>query len=136
MEKFSDFISEQKNEQPYKLVVFQYSAHYVRDVEDTSLGQITELLQNYRRDGIHFDYIRFHDSKSGMNPVGLKLFLNYNNSLPGLPSLELNKAPSFSDFQKASITSFIRKASLRIRAYQPNCIISAAVKPNLNDNQN
>ena len=45
MEKFSDFISEQKNEQPYKLVVFQYSAHYVRDVEDTSLGQITELLQ-------------------------------------------------------------------------------------------
>ena len=103
------------------------------EVEAHLQNVITELLQNYRLDGIHFDYIRFHDSKSGMNPDGLKLFLNYNNSLPGLPSLELNKAPSFADFKKASITSFLRKASLRIRAYQPNCTISAAVKPNLND---
>ncbi|MFL3009161.1 MAG: glycoside hydrolase family 10 protein [Candidatus Neomarinimicrobiota bacterium] len=103
------------------------------EVEAHLQNVITELLQNYKLDGIHFDYIRFHDSKSGMNPDGLRLFLNYNNSLPGLPSLELNKTPSFSDFKRASITSFIRKASLRIRAYQPNCIISAAVKPNLND---
>lgn len=103
------------------------------EVEAHLQNVITELLQNYRLDGIHFDYIRFHDSKSGMNPDGLKLFLNYNQSLPGLPSLELNKVPSFSDFKRASITNFVRKASLRIRAYQPNCIISAAVKPNLND---
>ncbi len=103
------------------------------EVEAHLQNVITELLQNYSLDGIHFDYIRFHDSKSGMNPIGLKLFLNYNNSLPGLPSLELNKTPSFSDFKRSSITNFIRKASLRIRAYQPNCIISAAVKPNLID---
>ena len=32
MEKFSDFISEQKNEQPYKLVVFNNSNEDVRDV--------------------------------------------------------------------------------------------------------
>jgi uncharacterized lipoprotein YddW (UPF0748 family) len=103
------------------------------EVEAHLQNVITELLQNYRLDGIHFDYIRFHDSKSGMNPIGLKLFLNYNNSLPGLPSLELNEIPSFSDFKRSSITNFIKKASLRIRAYQPNCIISAAVKPNLID---
>ncbi len=106
------------------------------EVEAHLQNVITELLQNYSLDGIHFDYIRFHDSKSGMNPEGLKIFLNHNNSLPGLPSLELNKKPSFSDFKKASITNFIRKASSRIRAYQPNCIISAAVKPNLIDAKN
>ena len=32
MEKFSDFISEQKNEEPYKLVVFNNTQDYVRDV--------------------------------------------------------------------------------------------------------
>ena len=32
MDKFSDFISEQKNEQPYKLVVFNNTQDYVRDV--------------------------------------------------------------------------------------------------------
>ena len=34
MEKFSDFISEQKNEQPYHLVALVYDAHNVRDVAD------------------------------------------------------------------------------------------------------
>ena len=34
MEKFSDFISEQKNEQPYRLVVFNNTQDYVRDVGD------------------------------------------------------------------------------------------------------
>ena len=34
MEKFSDFISEQKNEQPYHLVALVYDAHNVRDVSD------------------------------------------------------------------------------------------------------
>ena len=42
MEKFSDFISEQKNEQPYDLLVVSHDG--IDDV-DTSLGQITELLQ-------------------------------------------------------------------------------------------
>ena len=106
------------------------------EVEVHLQNVITELLQNYQLDGIHFDYIRYHDSKSGMNPIGLKFFLNYNNSLPGLPSLELKESPTFSDFKRFSITNFVRKASYRIKAYQPECIISAAVKPNLIDARN
>ena len=106
------------------------------EVEAHLQNVITELLQNYSLDGIHFDYIRYHDPKYGMNPMGLKFFLNYNNTMPGIPSLELKETPTFSDFKKSSITNFIRKASYRIKAYQPNCIISAAVKPNLNDAKN
>jgi uncharacterized lipoprotein YddW (UPF0748 family) len=92
---------------------------------------ITELLQNYQLDGIHFDYIRYHESGWGMNPVGLKFFLNYSGSLPGLTSIKVQEQPSFADYKRKSITSFLSKASTRIKAYQPNCIISAAVKPNL-----
>ena len=44
------------------------------EVEIHLQNVITELLQNYQLDGIHFDYIRFHDANSGMNPIGLKVF--------------------------------------------------------------
>ena len=97
---------------------------------------ITELLQNYNLDGIHFDYIRYHDLGWGMNPIGLKYFLNYNRSIPGLPALEIKEKPSFAEFKRSAITGFISKASTRIKAYQPDCIISAAVKPNLYNARN
>ena len=92
---------------------------------------ITELLQNYSLDGIHFDYIRYHDLEWGLNPVGLKLFLNYNNSMSGLSSRQVMGKQTFLGFKQSAITGFISKASTRIKAYQPDCIISAAVKPNL-----
>ena len=66
-----------------------------------------------------------------MNPIGLKFFLNYNSSIPGLSSLDVKQKPSFAEYKRSSITGFISKASTRIKAYQPDCIISAAVKPNL-----
>jgi len=98
---------------------------------------ITELLQNYSFDGIHFDYIRYHAQGWGMNPTGLKMFLNYSNGgMPGIPSLKVQDKPSFSDFKRSAITSFLKKSSMRIRAYQPKCIISAAVKPNLTNARN
>ena len=92
---------------------------------------VTELLQNYKLDGIHFDYIRYHASGWGMNPIGLKYFLNHSASMPGIPSLNLQNKPKFSDYKKSAISKFLKKSSMRIKAYQPNCIISAAVKPNL-----
>ena len=92
---------------------------------------LTELLQNYHLDGIHFDYIRYQDLEWGLNPVGMKYFFQYSGSLPGLPALEVQGKQSFSDFKNAAITQFIHKASRRIKAYQPDCIVSAAVKPNL-----
>ena len=97
---------------------------------------ITELLQNYNLDGIHFDYIRYHDLGWGMNPVGLKYFLNYKTNIPGLPPLEVNEKPSFAEYKRFAITKFVSKASTRIKAYQPDCIISAAVKPNLKNARN
>tara|TARA_Y100001970_G_C14253989_1_gene873787 strand:+ start:737 stop:1879 length:1143 start_codon:yes stop_codon:yes gene_type:complete len=97
---------------------------------------ITELLQNYHLDGIHFDYIRYHNLGWGMNPTGLKFFLNYSSGMPGIPSIALQNKLKFSEFKKHAITKFLKKASMRIRAYQPHCIISAAVKPNIHQAHN
>ncbi len=97
---------------------------------------ITEIVQNYSLDGIHFDYIRYHDLGWGMNPTGLKFFLNYSGNIPGIPALQIQEKPSFAEFKRTAITAFLSKASTRIRAYQPNCLISAAVKPNLNNARN
>tara|TARA_B100001758_G_scaffold102186_3_gene87501 strand:- start:7736 stop:8917 length:1182 start_codon:yes stop_codon:yes gene_type:complete len=106
------------------------------EVEAHLQNIITELLQNYRLGGIHFDYIRYHDIGWGMNPTGLKFFLNYANGMPGLPGIKIQERPSFADFKRASITQFIKKASMRIKAYQPKCIVSAAVKPNIYNARN
>ena len=92
---------------------------------------ITELVQNYKLDGIHFDYIRYHAKGWGMNQVGLKLFFEHSVAIPGLPALVVKDKPSFKKYKSDAITKFIRKASTRIKAYQPYCIVSAAVKPNL-----
>ena len=106
------------------------------EVEAHLQNVLTELLQNYRLDGVHFDYIRYHDLGWGMNPTGLKFFLNYSSGMPGLPEMKIQEKPSFSDFKKLAITQFLKKASLRIKAYQPNCIVSAAVKPNIYNARN
>ena len=106
------------------------------EVEAHLQNVLTELLQNYRLDGVHFDYIRYHDLGWGMNPTGLKFFLNYSSGMPGLPELKIQEKPSFSDFKRSAITQFLKKASLRIKAYQPNCIVSAAVKPNIYNARN
>ena len=43
MEKFSEFITEEKDE-PYKLVIFNHSGEMVRDVKDTGLGELVALM--------------------------------------------------------------------------------------------
>ena len=106
------------------------------EVEAHLQNIITELLQNYRLGGIHFDYIRYHDLGFGMNPTGLKFFLTYESGMPGLPSMKIKEKPSFADFKRTAITEFVKKASMRIKAYQPNCIVSAAVKPNIYNARN
>jgi len=106
------------------------------EVEAHLQNVITELVQNYKIDGIHFDYIRYHRKGWGLNPVGLKLFFNHSASIPGLPALEVKEKPTFNDYKREAITKFIKKASTRIKAYQPYCIVSAAVKPNLYDARN
>ena len=47
-------------------------------VEDYLLNVISELSEKYLLDGIHYDYIRFHNSKYGFNEAGLTKFRTLN----------------------------------------------------------
>jgi len=44
LEKFKSFITEEEKQQSYKLIIFNHSAEMVRDVKDTSLGELIKLL--------------------------------------------------------------------------------------------
>ena len=52
MDKFSDFISEQKNEQPYKLVVFNNTQDYVRDVGEKDRAEFDLIIKSTKKLGI------------------------------------------------------------------------------------
>ena len=67
MEKFKSFITEETK--PYKLVVFQNSNDVIRDVKDSALGELTELLKKSAKSAgieIHFvDFTGLHITKKG-----------------------------------------------------------------------
>ena len=48
-------------------------------------------------------------------------------------ALKIEEKPSFEKYKRDAITNFVKNASKRIKAYQPDCIVSAAVKPNLSN---
>ena len=77
MEKFKDFITEEKDE-PYKLIVFQNSNDDIRDVKDTALGELTELLKKSAKSaGIEIHFVDF----SGLY-ISQKGNKKYVNSFP------------------------------------------------------
>ena len=45
MENFKKFLSEQSDEKPYKLIVFNHSGESIRDVKDTSLNEMNKILE-------------------------------------------------------------------------------------------
>jgi ribosomal protein S6--L-glutamate ligase len=77
MEKFSEFITEEKDE-PYKLIVFQNSNDVIRDVKDSALGELTELLKKAAQSsGIEIYFVDF----TGLY-VSKKNNKQYINSFP------------------------------------------------------
>ena len=77
MEKFKSFITEAK-EEPYKLVVFQNSNDVIRDVKDSALGELTELLKKTAKStGIEIYFVDF----TGLH-ISKKNNKQYINSFP------------------------------------------------------
>ena len=92
------------------------------------ISVIDELSKKYNIDGIHYDYIRFHNSRYGYNEIGLSEFNRKN-----IGNINANKEVLFSEFKRNSITNFVKKASDKIKSNSNKIIISAAVKPNIYD---
>ncbi len=96
------------------------------EVNNYLLKVVDELSRKYKIDGIHYDYIRFHNSNYGYNEIGLREFKNYNTN-----KYHDEKDFLFSEFKRSSITHFVKNASEKIKSNSNKIIISAAVKPNI-----
>jgi uncharacterized lipoprotein YddW (UPF0748 family) len=96
-----------------------------------------ELIENYELDGLHLDYIRYHDSEYGQNPGAIAQYRKEN----GLKVLQLStsapdpmtaaKAGQWSDSRRKAVTELVRETKSLIDVIRSNLILSAAVKPNL-----
>ena len=99
------------------------------DVNLHLVNVISELTKNYQIDGIHYDYIRYHSEDYGYNNVGLSIFSEQQDHGNKLFDENFNRI--FLDFRSNSITKFVKRANIEVKNNLPNCIISAAVKPNI-----
>ena len=93
---------------------------------------IRELIENYELDGIHFDYIRYHDSGYGKTPTAIAYYRKYHgfNALSSsVPSK--SEISEWNDYKRKSITDLVRETRKLVDYLSPNIELSAAVKPNL-----
>jgi len=107
---------------------------------------LTELLLNYDFDGIHYDYIRYSDLDYGYNYYARELFKKKFNIDPINFSYDENNSKSINssnkllkhwkEFRNEELSNLVKGLSFEIRKQKPQVIISAAVKPNINEAKN
>ena len=93
-----------------------------------------ELVQNYRIDGLHFDYIRYPDS-SGCYCDGCRARFEAQSGQkisvwPGDVVRGGKFYSAYQEFRRSNITKLVAAVSTQARAIQPTIKISAAVFPN------
>ena len=94
------------------------------DVNIHLINVISELTQNYQVDGIHYDYIRYHNINYGYNVNGYEYLFNNKDG----DDIDINL---LNNLKRNAITDFVKRSNYLIKGTLPKCIISAAVKPNI-----
>ncbi len=98
-----------------------------------------ELVAKYPIDGLHLDYVRYHDSDFGKNPGAIAHYkrnqgeesLGFMNGSDGKGQDYVSTMGRWSDYRRKAITDLVRDTKNLLLEIRPNCILSAAVKPNL-----
>ena len=112
------------------------------DVNGYLIKVFRELITNYDIDGLHLDYIRYQDAEYGRNPYAIARFKNESGNDPGPWFLEMERSTiastrligdmkRWNNFKRKAITSLVKDTRALVNEIRPDCIISAAVKPNL-----
>ena len=114
------------------------------DVNSYLLSVNSEIIENYKIDGIHLDYIRFQDEVYGYNREGMAAFENIYNINPrdivrGIISTRFGWSKEFVDsmyvawdqFRLDAVTELVNNIYEKIQESSQNISLSAAVKPNL-----
>ena len=94
------------------------------------LTVFNDLIQNYDLDGLHLDYVRFHDSDYGQNPIALYNFQK-EIGVSDLISFNASQSSQWNDYRRKAVTDLVRETKNLIQTVKPNISLTAAVKPNL-----
>ena len=112
------------------------------DVNGYLIKVFRELITNYDIDGLHLDYIRYQEAEYGRNPYAIARFKSESGNDPGSWFLEMERSTiaspilianmkRWNNFKRKAVTSLIKDTRALVNEVRPDCIISAAVKPNL-----
>ena len=112
------------------------------EVNNYLITVFKELLDNYKIDGLHLDYIRYQDAEYGRNPYAIAKFKRDVGRDPNPWFLEMERSniasprlignmKKWNNAKRKSITSLVKETKNLINDLFPNVILSAAVKPNL-----
>ena len=112
------------------------------DVNGYLIKVFRELITNYDIDGLHLDYIRYQDAEYGRNPYAIAQFKSESGNDPGPWFLEMERSTiasprlianmkRWNNFKRKAVTSLVKDTRALVDEVRPDCIISAAVKPNL-----
>ena len=112
------------------------------DVNEYLIKVFRELMTNYDIDGLHLDYIRYQDAEYGRNPYAIAQFKSESGNDPGPWFLEMERSTiasprlianmkRWNNFKRKAVTSLVKDTRALVDKVRPDCIISAAVKPNL-----
>ena len=112
------------------------------DVNEYLITVFRELITNYDIDGLHLDYIRYQDAEYGRNPYAIARFKSKSGNDPGPWFLEMERSTiasprlianmnRWNNFKRKAVTSLVKNTRALVDEVRPDCIISAAVKPNL-----
>ena len=96
------------------------------------LSVFKDLIENYNLDGLHLDYVRFHNSEYGQNPSAVAYYQKLNR-LESFSTTELDESHmiEWSNHRRKAVTDLVREAKNLIETVRPKMVLSAAVKPNL-----
>lgn len=94
-----------------------------------------ELLQKYKVDGLHLDYIRYPDAGDYTNDFGYDSYTrNLFKQKHGADPIDLrpgdNLWQAWVDFRKNTINEFVYRISSEAKKLKPDIRVSAAVWPN------
>ncbi len=87
------------------------------------LDVVSELVERYALDGLHWDYVRFPGPKGGFESDALQAFA----------AREALDHPSWEEWRAEQVSLFVREAGERARAARPGIVLSAAVMPDPDD---
>ncbi|MBF88296.1 MAG: hypothetical protein CMG75_01310 [Candidatus Marinimicrobia bacterium] len=110
---------------------------------------LEEIITVYDLDGVHLDYIRYADSDFGYNMSArimfeeqygidpLRLVIDNDNDFSNKKAFESKKMLlAWGNYRRNAITNIIKSFNSLILNRRPECILSAAVKPNPNEAYN